>query len=221
MSDRLNGPNLEEGEEFAVLCLKNAATKLRPHESSVLPDGLVLYGSLPFVLSDSWHKSLGELRAEQLKRSTVVVLGRNNSDATAHYLNVLFGSLWLVASLEYEGATLLTGQVIHGELVIKTMTDMNDLRPTRGTAREELTVSHITRVLPVVSVIDALKESRFQRGLQVLMDGLEEFHGQERLHQFVRSLEALILPEKGATARQFVHRCQLFAHIDSDDLSEA
>jgi hypothetical protein len=99
MSTWLNGPNLEEGEEFAALCLKNAATKLRPNESSVLPDGSVLYGSLPFVLSDSWHTSLGELRAEQLKRSTVVVLGRTNSEATAHYLNVLFGSLWLVASL--------------------------------------------------------------------------------------------------------------------------
>jgi hypothetical protein len=43
------------------------------------------------------------------------------------------------------------------------------------------------------------------------MDGLTRDKGQERLHQFVRSLEALILPDRGATMRQFINRCQTFA----------
>ena len=32
----------------------------------------------------------------------------------------------------------------------------------------------------------------------------------ERLHHFVRALEALVLPDVGATRRQFIHRCQTF-----------
>ena len=43
------------------------------------------------------------------------------------------------------------------------------------------------------------------------MNGLRETAGQDRLHQFTRSLEALILPDAGSTRKQFVHRCQLFA----------
>jgi hypothetical protein len=44
----------------------------------------------------------------------------------------------------------------------------------------------------------------------VLFSGLRET-GPERLHQLVRSLEALILPDTGKTKNQFVHRCQTFA----------
>jgi hypothetical protein len=51
---------------------------------------------------------------------------------------------------------------------------------------------------------------RVIRGLNVLFEGLREV-GQERLHQLVRSLEALILPNTGKTRSQFVHRCQTFA----------
>jgi hypothetical protein len=43
----------------------------------------------------------------------------------------------------------------------------------------------------------------------VLFSGLRET-GQERLHQLVRSLEALVLPTAGQTRNQFAHRCQTF-----------
>ncbi len=36
------------------------------------------------------------------------------------------------------------------------------------------------------------------------------------LHQFVRSLEALILPDVGKTRKQFTHRCQTFARADKE-----
>lgn len=49
---------------------------------------------------------------------------------------------------------------------------------------------------------------RIIRGLNTLFKGKEEEMGQDRLHQFVRSLEALILPKQGKTARQFAYRCQ-------------
>jgi hypothetical protein len=52
---------------------------------------------------------------------------------------------------------------------------------------------------------------RLRRGLNVLFDGLRQDQGEERLHQFVRALEALILPDIGDTKRQFVHRSQTFA----------
>ncbi len=52
---------------------------------------------------------------------------------------------------------------------------------------------------------------RVVRGLNVLFKGLQEKVGQHRIHQFVRSLEALIFPDIGRTKKQFVHRCQIFA----------
>ena len=52
---------------------------------------------------------------------------------------------------------------------------------------------------------------RVTYGLNTLFKGLEEKTGQDPLHQFVRSLEALILPDILKTKRQFSHRCQTFA----------
>jgi hypothetical protein len=61
-------------------------------------------------------------------------------------------------------------------------------------------------------------QAEFQRtirGLNTLFKGLKEI-GQDRLHQFVRSLEALILPDIGKTEKQFAHRCQTFARASDD-----
>jgi hypothetical protein len=53
---------------------------------------------------------------------------------------------------------------------------------------------------------------RLRRGIDALMDGLEEWRYQDaRLHEFVRSLEALVLPRQGRSERDFVHRAQTFA----------
>ena len=50
--------------------------------------------------------------------------------------------------------------------------------------------------------------ARFKRGLSVLLDGLRQEFGQERLHQYVRALEALTLPHR---SQQFVRRCKTFS----------
>jgi hypothetical protein len=55
------------------------------------------------------------------------------------------------------------------------------------------------------------EHSRLRRGFNALLRGLRERDGAPRLHNFVRSLEAITHPEEGRTARQWVHRCQTFA----------
>jgi hypothetical protein len=56
---------------------------------------------------------------------------------------------------------------------------------------------------------------RTNRGLNILSNGLQQT-GQNRLHQLVRSLEALILPDVGKTEKQFAHRCQTFARAGDE-----
>jgi len=87
---------------------------------------------------------------------------------------------------------------------------------TKGYTRTPLTLSRLeqaTRFRQVVADMEPLRPEfeRVVRGLKILMDGLTQTYPDERIHQFVRSLEALILPEPGQTKRQFVHRCQTFA----------
>ena len=63
---------------------------------------------------------------------------------------------------------------------------------------------------------DKTQFRRIIRGLNTLSKGKKEEAGPDRLHQFVRSLQALIRPEPGKTKKQFVRRCQTFAHAGDD-----
>jgi hypothetical protein len=52
---------------------------------------------------------------------------------------------------------------------------------------------------------------RLRRSIDCLTKGSAEPHlNDEKIHQFARSLEGLILPDAGATKRQFVHRLKTF-----------
>ena len=51
---------------------------------------------------------------------------------------------------------------------------------------------------------------RFKRGFHAWESANKENFVDGRLHQFARSVEALLKPETGKTLRQFVHRCQTF-----------
>lgn len=57
---------------------------------------------------------------------------------------------------------------------------------------------------------------RIRRGLQAFFHGLQEELTGDRLHQFVRSLEAVINPKIGNTTRQFVQRLQVFTESGPD-----
>ena len=65
---------------------------------------------------------------------------------------------------------------------------------------------------------DKAEFRRVIRGLNALLGGLKQT-GQDRLHQFVRSLEALIFPDVGDTKRQFTHRCQTVARAGENTRS--
>jgi hypothetical protein len=52
---------------------------------------------------------------------------------------------------------------------------------------------------------------RLRRGFHAWVRGIQEYNGEDRVHQFVRSVEAAVHPEVGRSRAQFVHRGQLFA----------
>ena len=117
--------------------------------------------------------------------------------------------------LEYDGADLLLGSSVKGDIQIRQMSRPDNFCRSRGYVRSPLTISRLEKSLSMSASLKAMEVAqnqftRFVRGLNVLMDGLKEIRGDERLHQCVRALEALVAPERGQTERQFVHRCQTF-----------
>ncbi len=96
--------------------------------------------------------------------------------------------------------------------------DISEFRPffqSKGYRRMPITKDWLEETISLRAGLITTENNpgKFRRlilGLNILFDGLKEELGQERLHQFVRALEALILPSPGETKKKFVHRCQTF-----------
>ena len=53
--------------------------------------------------------------------------------------------------------------------------------------------------------------ARVKRGMSAVVRGISEGNMEERIHEYVRALEAVVKPEIAKSTGQFTHRCQTFA----------
>ena len=124
--------------------------------------------------------------------------------------------LHLRAGMEsVEGTDLLCGASEGAVPVIRRMSKVATFYQSNGWRREPIDKAWledgiILRKGVVAMEADKTEFRRVIRGLKTLFKGLQE-KGPDRLHQFVRSIEALILPVVGKTQKQFVNRSQTFA----------
>ncbi len=224
----------QENGDFALLAVNEAYTGL-PASEFQLSDGTWIMSDLP--LNDdlgTWEKWLGSIRLKRLRRANLVLLVEKPSDypgalgdvhqQLSHDLGLLFYMLHLRVGIEIsedEGADLLVGSSLNGVPEIRQLSQMPTFYRSHGRAGAPITRDWLEDSLVRRASVAAMKadKTQFRRvtyGLSTLFKGLKEETGEDRLHQFVRSLEALILPKKGKTRAQFAHRCQTFARRGDD-----
>jgi hypothetical protein len=219
-----------ERSKFALLTFNNVFVDL-PSGAFELSDGSLVLSAVPVPDIGVWKDWIGSIRMERLSRANLVLLVEEASDnpeildAIHHRLgkdlSLLFYLLHLGTGIEVaDGADLLCGSALDGIPGIRQMSQMPAFHQSKGWRRAPITKAWLDDAIALrkgVAAMDADKTqfSRVIRGLNTLFNGLKET-GQDRLHHFVRSLEALILPDIGRTEKQFVHRCQTFARAGDD-----
>ena len=225
----------QENSQFVLLAVNNAYTDL-PDAPFELSDGTWIMSGAPVTDDDlgTWEKWLGSIRMERLWRADLVLLVEEPSDTpgilgAAHRrlsddLVLLFYMLHLgggIATSEDEGADRLVGSSVNGVCEIRQASQIPTFYRSYGRARAPITRDWLEDSRVLRDAVAPIKDDKTQfrrvmRGLNTLFKGLKEKTSQDRLHQFVRSLEALILPDKGNTNKQFVYRCQTFARAGDD-----
>lgn len=214
----------EDGQKFAFLALENCSSSVGQWVR--LADNTEVGGGIPVALSEWWIAWLGQATAERLRESTLVVLRRAPSKSPellngehhelGDYVRDLFWLLQLCGVPYYEGASLIKGSALGGRVDVYQASEMKFFYRSEGAIPVSVSVGMLEGAARVTVewrrvLAERQKFGRFKRGLEVLLEGLQQRFGQERLHQCVRALEALILPTTGETKRQFVNRCQTFA----------
>lgn len=221
----------QNNSKFALLTVNNVYTELPPAKFQ-LSDGTWVMPGVPVPDLGIWKEWIGSIRMERLRRANLVLFVEEPSDnpdiaGDAQHqrmdrdLHIFFSMLHLRTGIECaEGADLLCGSSQNGVPGIRLMSQMPTFYQSKGWQPAPITKAWLEDGLVLRGGVAAMEadSSQFRRvirGLNTLFTGLKQT-GQDRLHQFVRSLEALILPDIGKTERQFAHRCQTFARAGDD-----
>jgi len=178
-------------------------------------------------LDDWWRGVLGTNQAQRYERTTLAIIAHGvsanpevqDNEDRAHRqraLSVLYG-LFLTRVFQYERALALTGANEGGDIRVRQVSYLephylpNRVRPDPVELATVQLASQAAAGIRTVHDPVVASFERLRRGFHAWMRGMQERYGDERLHQFVRSVEAVIKPDQGRTRRQFVSRGQVFA----------
>ncbi len=179
----------------------------------------------PVSLDEVWSRWLGSITADQIadcnlllfvKRpsATPEILDQENVDLLAK-VDALFYGLLLQGIPYCEAAYRFTGAHVGGAPTIRQYGRLSPHYHTIGSPRVQIDALRCRRAKMAGDGLDAITADpaydRLKRGLRALLRAMREKYHEERLHEYVRALEALIKPEVRRSTRQFTHRGQTFA----------
>jgi hypothetical protein len=219
----------EDRGKFALLAVGTYVDL--PAAAFQLSDRTWVMRGVPVSDLGVWNEWIGSIRTDRLKEANFVLFVEEPSDNpeivdAVHQrlgddLTWLFCLMHLHSDFQCETPELLCGSSEQGAPNIRQMRQLPIFYQSKGSRRAPITKGLLEEAVvhrAGVAAIEANKGEfqRTMRGLKILLNGLQQRSGQDRLHQFVRSLEALILPGITKTKKHFAHRCQTFARPGND-----
>jgi len=217
---------IEIGEKFSCINFTGFSVAEAVPSEFRLDGATWALRSFPVGLEAHWREWLGSLRTNEIERSNFIlcasaaspnpeILDHENLELTEHLYYNIFGLL-VQGVPEYGKGYTLSGANVGGEIQIRQYGELNEYLPSYGMPFFDVGVPELNRAFSLANKLHGIYEAgadwlRLREGLNVLFKGSEEKNWGDRLHQFVRALEALIKPEVGRSRRQFAHRAQTFA----------
>jgi hypothetical protein len=115
----------------------------------------------------------------------------------------------------YEAGLLITGANVDGEVAIRQVSTLEPFYRPPGVMPERIDAGWLQSAFAIAEGMQAVHampgtHQRLRRGFHAWIRAMQESNGEDRLHQFVRAVEAVIKPEVGRSKNQFMHRGQVF-----------
>jgi hypothetical protein len=217
--------NLPNGYKFGCFALEGIGLDSELREPLDLGNDLWVVFGPPFELNNAWREWLGSLEAARLSRCNVAllaispsanptVLDAENKTLTERALS-LFYALFMVEIFHLESGIVLSGANVNGQVEVRQISRLEShYAPSQYqmAALRKVDFKRTARIAEGIRAthIPGTEANRFQRGFHAWIRAIQERYGDERLHQFVRAIEAIVKPSEGNGRRHFAARGQLF-----------
>jgi hypothetical protein len=225
----LNQLKINEGQNFSCECFGRIYVPDDIASGVEIAPNFYAGRGLPVIHGEHWERWLGEITFESIKQGLVLTLlapqpapGHVVNLELSRKLNRLDIAIILQGVPNYEQGFLIAGANQTGEAEVRQFSRAARIyHRTRG--MHPLTIGRVEldRAAFLAAKLERIDYKgsdwrRLRRSIDCLAKGSAEPHlNDEKIHQFARSLEGLILPDTGATKRQFVHRLKTFVVANS------
>jgi hypothetical protein len=217
---------IEDGEKYSLvgLAIKTEGDmpsgKLAPH-LSVLSD-------TAFQVPTQWREWLGSIRADEVKDCNLFLLSKLRSsrpgvldDETKtlqqRVWNFYIGLVLVSTFATAHKPVMISGSRRDGEIDIREQSDLDSPIPCIFRSYPAVVGSEIQLAARLGSQLEALASAPLQGGpwrlfrtLHIYVEARSTPDILERLHQYARCIDGLILPDAGQTKKQFKSRTELF-----------
>ena len=221
-------PFLQVNDKYALLAIETVSFRRGVQLPLDLSDTAQAVGRLPVVPNNHWKESLGTLLWERLENCQLFVVVREPSDNP----NVLdheslkknltsFLNGFVLTGVPYsDGQHMLSGSVHADGPDIKEHSELEEIRVILGVPRVSVDDRRIRQAYDLArNILDMTNGgwNRLLRGFHALFDALRVRYLEERLHLFVRALDAVLKTPQGKGTKTFIERCNTFllAHTDN------
>jgi hypothetical protein len=215
---------LEDGDKFALVALRTRVEVSSAFYSEGPPPlwGLV---TSPVSLDANWERWVGSIRAEHLAEANLFLVTKKMSSAPEvideensmleRYAYWFYTGLLLSARLTtFDDPMMLTGVRHRGLATVRRVGHASRAAPILGLLPEPVTLDSLKMAAAVAMALrewgSAGGSWRFNRVLQIYAAARADPDPLERIHQFSRCIDGLILPDVGKTTKQFVSRTETF-----------
>jgi hypothetical protein len=118
----------------------------------------------------------------------------------------------MVEVFRHDGGIVLGGANVDGRVEVRRTSRLAEHYAPSNFDPAPLRKEHFTRMAQIAEGIRAIytpgTPTNRKLGFHAWIRAVQERYGNERLHQFVRAIEAVIKPAEGQGKRHFKHRCQ-------------
>jgi len=212
-------------DKFAILAIQELYTNLPSKWTCKLPDGTLAYTEFPLNLEEEWTRWLGTLRIDVLKKSNLILVRTQPSETAGifddelksifKHLHELFHILQISGVLHYEKADLLAGHFLDGRSMVQQFSEVGPFYATIDSEPIPVDLEKLEESCQVRPMFSAIWSGddfrRLKYGLSAYFHGLCADAVLLRIHQFVRSLDGLVVTRPGRGLLDFKSRCQTFA----------
>lgn len=217
---------IKDGEKYALMGLSVASDADLP-QGNVTPNFWVI-SDTKFGIPAHWREWLGSIRVEEVETCNLFLLSKQASltpnvlDAENHDLeqrvwNFYIGLLLASNIAPAHKPVMLTGSCLDGEMDVRQHKDFDSPVPRFFRPYPPVSPDEIQLAAQLGEKLGILAKSmppgthwRLIRVLQIYTETRTQREILDRVHQYCRCVEGLILSEAGKTKRQFKSKTELF-----------